>query len=160
MTTDSDSEVPDVVEETGDQKSFFARGALLGLVGGVLVAILVMSVAGSVISLIDDVFGSEGVAEAESAEPMTEEEALLAAGEDLATTSGCVACHSTDGLDGVGPTWQGLSATADAAYVTESILDPNAVIVAGFQPDLMPADYTDKLSEEDLNALVAYILSL
>lgn len=52
----------------------------------------------------------------------------------------------------------GGSALFDAAYVRESILAPNAKLVAGFQP-LMPT-YTGQVNEEHLLNLVAYIESL
>ena len=47
MTTEN--ETPESATE--EQKSFFARGALLGLVGGAVIALLLISVAGSVVSL-------------------------------------------------------------------------------------------------------------
>ena len=46
----------------------------------------------------------------------------------------------------------------DADYVRESIVDPNAEIARGFQPNVMPQDYEDKLSDEELDALVEYLL--
>lgn len=160
MTTDANNEVTESAEEVENERSFFARGAALGLVGGVAIALLVMSVFGSVVSLIDDVFGSSTAAQAESNEPLTGEALLVATGEDVANSAGCVGCHTTNGLDLTGPTWSGLSARADDEYIRTSILDPNADIAAGFAADLMPATYADSLSAEDLDALVAYLKSL
>lgn len=160
MTTDEKSDVTESTESEGSEQSFFARGALLGLAGGALVAILLISVAGSVTSLFDDVFGSSTAAEAESNEPLTGEALLIATGEDLATTTGCIGCHSNNGLDGTGPTWSGLSGTVDAAYIRNAIVNPNSEIAEGFAEGVMPATYGDSLSEEDLDALVAYISSL
>lgn len=159
MSTDASSKVTESVEEVDSEKSFFARGALLGLVGGVAAAVLIMSVFGSVLSLVDDVFGSSTAA-AESNEPLTGEALLIATGEDLATSSGCVGCHTTNGLDLTGPSWSGLAGRVDEAYIRRAILEPNADIAAGFAPDLMPADYADSLSSEEVDALVAYISSL
>ena len=93
---------------------------------------------------------------------------LVALGEELYTAQGCNACHTTDGSQGVGPTWQGLfghevtldsgeTVTADADYIKESIVEPNAKIVEGYQP-IMPA--FPNLSDEELDAIVAYIESL
>ncbi len=70
---------------------------------------------------------------------------------------GCVACHSSDGTPGVGPTWQGLylrqepmtdgsTPTADETYLTNSIYDPNAHIVAGFNPNIMPQNYQEQFA--------------
>ncbi|MEJ2746834.1 MAG: hypothetical protein P8183_02795 [Anaerolineae bacterium] len=66
----------------------------------------------------------------------------------------CSGCHSIDGSTMSGPTWLGLyghqvqltdgtTVTADDAYIRESILNPNAKIVAGFQPDVMPQTFGD-----------------
>lgn len=66
----------------------------------------------------------------------------------LYTRKGCNACHSIDGSPGIAPTFKGLygstvrladdsTATADFAYIRESILDPGARIVAGY-PNQMP----------------------
>ena len=159
VTTEVKDESAETVPEDAKEKSFFARGALLGLVGGALAAILLISVGGSVISLIDDVFGSREEAAA-PAEDLTGEALLISTGSNLATTNGCIGCHSTNGLDGTGPTWQGLAATVDDEYLRRAILDPNADIAAGYEPDIMPATYADTLTAEEVDALVAYIKSL
>lgn len=88
-------------------------------------------------------------------------------GEKLAQASGCVACHSLDGSQLVGPSWKGLygsqvtledgsTVTADDAYILESITDPQAKVHAGFAPVMPPYD----LSEADLADLLAFIESL
>ena len=70
---------------------------------------------------------------------------------------GCVSCHSVDGTPGAGPTWAGLYGhevtladgtvvTADDAYIRESIMSPNAKVVEGFQPNLMPQTYADQFA--------------
>jgi cytochrome c oxidase subunit 2 len=90
-------------------------------------------------------------------------------GAQLAEAQGCLSCHSTDGSPLVGPTWQGLfgsqrplesgdTVVADEAYIRKAILDPTAQVTQGF-PNIMPAAYT-MLSDQDLEALVAYIESL
>ena len=48
--------------------------------------------------------------------------------------------------------------TADENYIRESILTPGAKIVSGFKP-IMPV-FQGLVSEEQLNALVAYVKSL
>nr|HRC88120.1 cytochrome c oxidase subunit II [Thermoanaerobaculia bacterium] len=47
---------------------------------------------------------------------------------------------------------------ADEAYLRESILEPTAKVVSGFEP-LMPT-YQGQLTEEQLSSLIAYIKSL
>ena len=88
----------------------------------------------------------------------------------LTTSLGCTACHSIDGMVGVGPSWQGVAgsertfedgtvALADEAYLLESILSPSVRIVAGFLP-VMPEGLTAALSDAQVQALVEYIQSL
>ena len=48
---------------------------------------------------------------------------------------------------------------ADDAYLRESILQPNAKIVSGFEPNVMP-NFQGQLSEEQVIQLIAYIKSL
>ena len=85
----------------------------------------------------------------------------------IAQSRGCTACHSTTGGIIVGPTWQNLfgktetlddgsQVVVDEAYIRESILNPRAKIVQGFQP-VMPS-FT--LSDGDIEALIAFIKSL
>ncbi len=88
-------------------------------------------------------------------------------GEQLYTQQGCQSCHSLDGSDGVGPSFQGLYGTADHAmsdgstvtvdenYLRESILKPGAKIVEGYQ-NMMPGSYSN-LSERELSGLIAFI---
>ena len=44
-------------------------------------------------------------------------------------------------------------------YVREAIEDPGAFVVEGFPAGTMPADYKDKLSPEEIDALVDYLLT-
>lgn len=104
----------------------------------------------------------------------TEEMKLVERGQQLASSIGCTACHSTDGTKLVGPTWKGLyghevevmlpdgtetKVVTDDEYLRESILDPNAKIAKGFQPNIMPI-YQGQLSEDDIKAIIEYIKSL
>jgi len=90
-------------------------------------------------------------------------------GKTLAETYGCLGCHSADGSVRVGPSFQGLfgrqvelesggKATADEAYLRESINQPRAKVVKGF-PNVMP-EFKGKISEEDLSAVIAYLKTL
>ena len=93
---------------------------------------------------------------------------LSASGEKIFVELGCVTCHRTD-TQGRGPNLQGVfgkpvlladgrTVTADENYIRESILDPGAKVVNGFKP-VMPT-FQGLVSEEQLNALVAYVKSL
>src|SRR5256884_256128 len=92
----------------------------------------------------------------------------VVAGEKLFAERACSTCHLSDGkgrapsLNGVYGAKVGLAdgsvVTADDAYIRESILQPNAKIVAGYQP-LMPT-FQGQLTEEQILNLTAYIRSL
>jgi len=93
---------------------------------------------------------------------------LSATGEKMFAELGCVTCHRTD-IQGRGPNLQGVfgkpvqledgrTVTADENYLRECILDPGAKRVKGFQP-IMPT-FQGLVSEEQVNALVAYIKSI
>ena len=94
--------------------------------------------------------------------------AATASGEEIVLLNGCQACHTIDGSVLVGPSWKGIfgssealegggSATVDADYIRESIREPNAKIVEGFLPDLMPVL---PLTDADIDAVIEYIESL
>ena len=81
---------------------------------------------------------------------------------------GCVTCHRSDAT-GRGPSLVGVfgkpqrlangtTVIADESYLRESILNPQAKVVRGYQP-LMPADQ-GQISEDNLVTLLAYIKSL
>ena len=93
-----------------------------------------------------------------------------ARGEQLYQTQGCIGCHSLDGTIVVGPSWlnlygrqeqldDGTSVIADEDYIRHSILYPGDQIVKGFQ-NLMPANYGEILSENDIEDLIAYIKTI
>lgn len=90
------------------------------------------------------------------------------AGQLLVAGNGCAACHSIDGAAGIGPTWfnlyehevelsDGTVVIADDAYLFESIHEPQAKIVGGFETQLMP---TYGFTDEEINNIVAYIKTL
>ena len=95
-------------------------------------------------------------------------ESLAATGAKLFVQHACNTCHRPDSL-ARGPNLEGLfgrtvqladgrTLVADESYIRESIVNPNAKMVAGFQP-LMPT-FQGLISEEGLLQLVAYIKSL
>jgi cytochrome c oxidase subunit II len=98
-----------------------------------------------------------------------EGESLAAFGERIYNRRGCNACHSLDGSPKVGPTWQGLwgkqettdkgAVTVDDNYIKESVLEPNAQIVSGFEGVKMPS-YKGQLDDKQITALVEYIKTL
>jgi cytochrome c2 len=109
----------------------------------------------------------------ERATPVTVEE-----GRRLSEVLGCVACHSVKDQDlhHVGPRWKGLfgserkyidsdkkpgATVANEAYLRESILQPAAKKVAGFERGeyAMPS-YAGAVTDAQVDALILYIKSL
>lgn len=82
---------------------------------------------------------------------------------------GCLACHKVKGQGGaIGPSLDeaarqagkrvpGLSAEA---YLRQSILEPNAFVVAGFPGNVMPLDLSQRMAPGEVDTLVKYLLSL
>jgi len=97
-------------------------------------------------------------------------------GERLYQMFGCMACHSTDGtlVGKVGPSWKGLFGSerdiakgmkgkvkADEAYLRESILNPSAKVVKGFEKfDTGMPIYAGILNDSQIESLILYIKSL
>jgi cytochrome c oxidase subunit 2 len=91
-----------------------------------------------------------------------------AQGEKLYTSKGCLACHTTTGAPGIGPSWKGVwskqeatnvgTVTVDENYVRESILDPQAKIVNGFGA-VMPT-FRGQITDPEIGEVIAYIKSL
>jgi cytochrome c oxidase subunit 2 len=83
-----------------------------------------------------------------------------AQGEAVFTENGCGSCHtlSEAGANGtVGPNLDNIS-RPDRGYIEESIVDPNAEVAQGFRRGIMPGNFGDRLSPEELDALVEYLL--
>jgi glucose/arabinose dehydrogenase/mono/diheme cytochrome c family protein len=96
-------------------------------------------------------------------------------GRRLYQASGCAACHSTGAttVTMVGPTWKGLfgqprtfanraaPVIADDGYLRESILEPAAKIVAGYERgDVSMPSYSGVLTDAQIESLILYIKSL
>ncbi len=94
----------------------------------------------------------------------------VAAGQQLFQQKfGCASCHGDNGQGGRGPSLinllnsqvslsDGRKVVADEGYIRESVLYPQAKIVAGYQP-IMPT-FQGQVSEEELLQIIAYIKSL
>lgn len=99
-------------------------------------------------------------------------------GNTLANTLGCAACHVSAP---VGPLWAASgdqpgigtraqtriqepgytgSATTPEQYLFESIVLPGAHVVEGFQDGVMPKDYGDKMTLQDVADMIAHLMTL
>jgi len=96
-------------------------------------------------------------------------EKKAAAGQQLFQSLKCVECHGDKGEGKIGPALVGLlgeevrlnnevTTVADESYIRESILAPNARIVAGYKP-IMPS-FRRQLTDEQVSQLVAFIVQL
>lgn len=93
--------------------------------------------------------------------------------EDLWLSLGCSGCHNLeedqtpDNRGPVGPHQGNLAERAAdrvegqsaEEYVYNSIVNPNAHIVEGYQANIMPANLAEKMSEEEIDALVEWLLA-
>jgi cytochrome c oxidase subunit 2 len=90
-------------------------------------------------------------------------------GRRLAAQYGCFKCHTVDGTRHIGPTWldlyrktekmqDGARIIADEAYLTESMMDPAAKIVAGYQ-NVMPT-FQGRIPGPEIAAIVEFIKTL
>lgn len=104
-----------------------------------------------------------GKLEQEEGEPMQE------FGRRIYQRRGCNACHSLDGSPKVGPSWKGVwgkqettdkgSVAVDDNYIRESVLEPNAQIVSGFEGVKMPS-YKGQLDDKQIAALIEFMKTL
>ncbi len=80
----------------------------------------------------------------------------------------CIACHLAQDQQGLGPSLGGLREVAASRvpgesaviYISRSILEPNAYVVPGYNANYMYQLYADYLNDDQVNALIAYVLSL
>jgi cytochrome c2 len=84
-------------------------------------------------------------------------------------TPACSTCHSLEpGKKIIGPSLAGIAARAGERksgfsaeeYLRESILTPNAYVVEGFSQGVMFQGFKDVLTEEEIDNLIAYLLTL
>ena len=82
---------------------------------------------------------------------------------------GCITCHSLEpGVIIIGPSVAGIASRAGnmvsglsaEEYLRQSIVDPNAFLVPGFPKDTMPPVWGQRLSEKQIDELIAYLMTL
>ena len=83
-----------------------------------------------------------------------------AAGKAVFVDNGCGGCHAFQaaGTNGTtGPDLDESLAGKDAAFIEESITDPNAEVASGFSENIMPQNYGSQLDSQQLADLVAFL---
>ncbi len=94
----------------------------------------------------------------------------VARGRQVYDAAGCATCHEPGLLNFGHPVGPALDHVATVAatrepgvpageYLRQSVVDPGAYVVPGY-PDSMPRGFGNRLSQADLDALVAYLESL
>ena len=76
--------------------------------------------------------------------------------------AGCAGCHTVDGTTArgqVGPNLTMVGAIGDA-YIRESIMSPSTVIAEGFGDGIMPSNFGNTLSAEQIDTIVSWLSSL
>jgi len=86
-----------------------------------------------------------------------------------ASAPGCITCHSLDeGVTLVGPSHANIGAVAESRvaglsaeeYLRQSIVEPDAEVTDGFSPGVMYQNYDNDLSADEIDDLVAFLLTL
>ena len=78
----------------------------------------------------------------------------------------CFTCHTLDGSELVGPSLQGISERAGTRlngvsaedYLRRSITHPGEYLVEGYT-NTMPKDFATYLNDEDVDSLIAYLMT-
>ena len=87
-------------------------------------------------------------------------------GAALVEQFGCTACHREGAVNKIAPAYVGVAERAvtrrppltAAAYIYESITNPTAYVVAGYNP-AMPQNFAQQLSDRQLGDIMAYLLT-
>jgi cytochrome c oxidase subunit 2 len=87
-------------------------------------------------------------------------------GQTVFASAGCGSCHTfkpANSTGKIGPDLDNIAADAKkagedpAAYVKESIVDPNKVIASGYQAGVMPGNFGQTLSSQEIDSLVKFV---
>lgn len=101
--------------------------------------------------------------------PVADESTPEGRGQVVFSTAGCISCHTLSGISTgtVGPVLDGIGENAGTRvdgmtaeeYIRQSVLDPSAYIVDGFADGVMPQNFAEVLTEDQINDLVTFLLS-
>lgn len=70
----------------------------------------------------------------------------------------CTGCHEVlDAAGGVGPSLKGIGSRRTTEEIRQDILEPNAVIAEGFEPDMMPTDFAAQMKVSELQLIVRFL---
>jgi len=96
----------------------------------------------------------EAEAKARAAKPAPE---VAQSAEETLVKYSCTACHSIlDAQSSMGPDLRLIGDRSSAEEIRQSILDPTAIVVEGFEP-LMPGDFAEKMRVKELEMVVQFL---
>ncbi len=83
-------------------------------------------------------------------------------GRALIITYGCATCHTLESIPQAqgkdGPELTDIGSLG-ADFIRQSIVDPSAVITEGYPDGLMPQDFAQQMTAEELDAVVEFLAS-
>jgi len=94
--------------------------------------------------------------------PPAAQEGKAPNGKIVFSAQGCASCHTFKAANAtgtIGPDLDTALQGKDAAFIKESIDDPNKVIAPGYQPNVMPQNFQQTLTPTQINDLVAFLQS-
>lgn len=95
-----------------------------------------------------------------SAAAATKPPAPVKTAQEAIAKFGCAACHTIlDTQSPVGPNLTHVGSRLKPEEIRQSITDPNAVIAKGFPPNVMPADFAERMTAKELELLVQFLSS-
>ncbi|MDJ0958119.1 MAG: c-type cytochrome [Arenicellales bacterium] len=154
-TNDTESPMPDVA------------GGGIGMSDAETKAVIayLQNLAGEEVTVEIPIDGGDMASSAESeSETVADSDAkpvILEDPEAIIVKHACGACHKVaDQVGALGPDLTQIGANRDEAYLRRAILDPNADIPEGFQPNIMPNTYGEQLYAKELEVLVTYLAGL
>ncbi|UCC86137.1 MAG: c-type cytochrome [Anaerolineales bacterium] len=114
--------------------------------------------------------GKAEISELPAPTPGAEEAAdPVARGQQVYVRGGCAGCHAIQGISAgvVGPNLTQIGQVAATRqdgvsaedYIRESVVNPGAYVVEGYQPNIMPQNYGEQFSNQELDDLVAFLLA-
>jgi mono/diheme cytochrome c family protein len=102
--------------------------------------------------------------------PPADESTPEGRGQAVFLQAGCTACHTITGISSgnVGPVLDGFASLAGSRvsgltaeeYIQQSIEDPSAFVVEGFSDGIMPQNFAQVLSADQISDLVAFLMTL
>ena len=92
--------------------------------------------------------------------PPAAQEGKAPNGKIVFSAQGCASCHTFKAASATGTVGPDLDTGLqgkDAAFVRESVVDPNKEIASGYQPNIMPSNFGQTLTPTQINDLVAFL---